>query len=106
MTDELDPNLDEFGLPKVIKEDYSDVGSNVEEQKHELIIDLLEQPAEVDKIRIMLRCGASLIIEELWNSGVTQMSIRTNKGQAQFAVYDPNQAGYNAMKVNAPTGIL
>src|SRR3989337_2141239 len=105
MTDELNSNLDEFGLPKFIIEDYGEVRGE-KQQKHELLIDFNEQPAEVDKIRITLRCGVSLIIEELWNSGVTQMSIQTKKGQAQFAVYDPNQSGYNAMKVNAPIDIL
>lgn len=105
MSDETNSNLDEFGLPKSIREDYSDVGNN-KEQQHEILIDLIEQPAEVDKIRITLRCGVSLIIEELWSTGKTIMYIQTSKGQAQFAVYDPNESGYNAMKVNAPTNIL
>lgn len=104
MTEKINPNLDEFGLPRFISEADTDVRGG--EQKHEILIDLNEQPAEVDKLRITLRCGVSLIIEELWDTGKTLMSIQTHKGQAQFAVFDPNESGYNAMKVNAPIDIL
>ncbi len=100
-----DPNLyDEFGLPRFILEDDREVTGK--ELPHQIDIQLIEHAAEVDRIRITFRRGVVMIFEEMFESGVIVCQLQTEKGTRQFAVYDPGQTGYNAMKVNAPVEIL
>lgn len=99
-----DSNLDEFGLPRFILEDDREVTGK--EPSYQVDVNLVEHAADVDKVRITFRRGAVMIFEEMFESGVVVCQLQTEKGTRQFAVYDPNQTGYNAMKVNAPIEIL
>jgi len=96
--------VDEFGLPTRILEDNREVVG--QEPPHEFVLNLLEQPSELDKLRIIMRCGTTIIIQEMWQNGIVTLHLRTEKGQRPFAVYDPNMSGLNAMKVMVPTDIL
>lgn len=104
MGTEENPNVDEFGLPKFILEDDREVTGK--EQPYQVDVNLVDHAADVDKVRITFRRGAVIILEEMFESGVVVCQLQTEKGTRQFAVYDPNQTGYNAMKVNAPVEIL
>jgi len=101
---EENSNLDEFNLPKYILEDDREVTGK--DPSYQVDVNLLEHSADVDRIRVTFRRGAVIILEEMFESGVVVCQLQTEKGTRQFAVYDPNQTGYNAMKVNAPVDIL
>lgn len=97
-------DIDEFGLPTHIAEDDREVTGK--EPSHIFELNMLEQSAEIDKVRIVFRSGIEFIFEEVWHSGVVVCMVKTTKGQRPFAVYDPAQSGFNAMKVNAPSEIF
>lgn len=98
------PVTDELGLPTHIVESEREITGK--EPTHQIDINLLEQEAQVDRIRLVFRSGVELLFEEIWHSGVVVCMIKTQKGQKPFAVYDPNQSGYNALKVNSPVEIF
>lgn len=102
---DINDEIDEFGLPKHIAESPREV-TGTEQIPHQLDINLLEHAAEIDKVRVMFRSGVEFLLEEVWHNGVITISIRTKKGQRSFATYNPNEAGYNAMRVSAPVDIL
>jgi len=102
----LKPETDEFGLPTHISESSREV-TGEGQTSHEYIINLNELAQEIDKVRVIFRSqGIEIFLEEMWQNGMILMSIRTEKGQAQFASYNPSEAGYGAMRVSAPVEIL
>ena len=97
-------DVDELGLPRFIVDDNREVTGISE--SHEITVNLLEQPAELDKVRVLFRNGAALVVQEMWQNGVVVFSLQTNKGQKQFAVYDPRFSGMSSFKVSAQLDIL
>lgn len=91
-------------FPDFIEETPREVTGDI--PTYDINFNLNEHPADVDKIRITFRCGVSVTIQEIWHSGAIVCSISTTKGTDTFAVYNPNETGYNAMKVKAPVEIL
>lgn len=96
---------DELGLPNFIDATGPEFG-DTPDLIQEVIIDLPTMAAEVDKVRVNLRSGITLRINELWHTGLFTVSIQTAKGQRDIFSIDPSRAGMAAVRIFQVSDVL
>lgn len=94
----MENQQDELGLPINIDDRPVEVGDKITDNS-EIMVNLQQLDAMIDKIRILTRCGATFILKELWHNGVIIISMQTEKGERDVIVYQPDRTGLNAIKL-------